>query len=533
MKLQASKTMAGLTIRLVVLISVLAATSCDPPRTESPPSVSDLIISWPPSLGQPGREPAYFPHERHAKKLQAEGCASCHPKAENGKLEGFLLKKSADCYAAEQCQQVYHDFCIGCHLKRGAEKKDAGPRDCGSCHRQRSWQTPPVIEMRYDYSLHQRHILALQKEISDPNEKPCQLCHHLYDEGKKRLYYRPGTESACSDCHLERDQGRNLSWRHAAHLDCLECHQRRLEKNQQAGPVDCAGCHQVEVRAKIKLLAEVPRLLRGQPDFLWMESRNKSTRLVPFDHQRHEVTSFFCTGCHHRALRPCGECHDPLGNLPQSGGVSLERALHQPESSLSCVGCHAEKAAGKMECRGCHSVAKPASKEACDACHRGPVPQKMAEASRVISKLPDSRRLLVPQSVFFPKLSLPPLPAETLLEFPADLVLDSGGTEFQATKFPHRKVVEKLYLPLAKDNLAVAFKRRPELFCSGCHHHQPEGQRPAACRTCHDNSGGQLTDRPTLIEAYHRQCLGCHQAMKLKQNCEDCHKKETGKESVK
>ncbi|MFH0813890.1 MAG: cytochrome c3 family protein, partial [Pseudomonadota bacterium] len=44
------------------------------------------------------------------------------------------------------------------------------------------------------------------------------------------------------------------------------------------------------------------------------------------------------------------------------------------------------------------------------------------------------------------------------------------------------------------------------------------------CGSCHKVSF-DLEDliKPRLLAVYHLECLGCHEKMKLKQGCTDCH----------
>ena len=496
---------------VLVVASLFLAGACGRQPEKHDYTVADVTIAWPVELGTPERPPAWFPHLVHEKALEKEGCKECHRYAEKTGKFTPALKAKLNRTDARELENGYHDFCTGCHRQRRDKGLKHGPDDCGACHVEQPAVVPHRMRMFFDYSLHQRHQEAAKKK--------CEKCHHLYDEKKKKLYYEKDKEVACFDCHLDRDQGTNPSWPNAAHTDCLNCHIDLKQKGEKKrGPVTCSGCHDEKERAKIKPLEKLERLFRKQKDRIWVQTKKTPANMVPFDHKAHEATTFFCTGCHHKALKPCGECHDIEGKGPNSGGIGLERAHHDPRSELSCLGCHLERAQAR-DCLGCHSLlGRHANEQTCKLCHSGPVPEKAQKEP--------------PPELFVEKPVPPQLPKESKEDFPKELVLDVGGNKYQKTKFPHLKVVKKLYELTVKDRLAVYFLPKIEAFCSGCHHRQPPSQRPAACRSCHQLRPGATGDRPGLKEAYHRQCLGCHRAMgNKKQGCTDCHKEE--KKAVK
>ncbi len=472
-------------------------------------TAATVVIEWPDQLGAPERPQAEFDHLKHAQALRAEGCAACHARQEKSNRFDPALKTRIECLKTSSCTEGWHELCAGCHLRRTAEKKLAGPVDCGACHRKLPPGALPRVEMTFDYSLHQRHADALQKELADPQRRACSVCHHAE---------KPGRETACFDCHRAGEMKKGYSWRQAAHIQCLDCHLKRLEKLEQSGPVDCQGCHDPRRQGEMKKIAAVPRLYRGQADRIWVQTEGTAAPMVPFDHRAHEPAAAFCTTCHHRALKPCGSCHDLEGAGEKSTGVSLVRAHHDPRSRISCIGCHLEQTR-RPECAGCHrQMAARVSPGTCSVCHSGPLPQD------------------APENPYEGLFAVPPfeLPPFSDSNFPERLVLDSGGNRFKATRFPHGRVVEKLFRGMEKSPRAIlarTFHGLPEVFCSGCHHHQPVGSRPASCRSCHGAAGEVFADRPALREAYHRQCLGCHQAMELEQGCEDCHQREPVKES--
>ncbi len=44
--------------------------------------------------------------------------------------------------------------------------------------------------------------------------------------------------------------------------------------------------------------------------------------------------------------------------------------------------------------------------------------------------------------------------------------------------------------------------------CLDCHHAMDEGERPTSCGECHEPEGQDPIKRS---EAFHQQCIGCHQ----------------------
>jgi len=75
---------------------------------------------------------------------------------------------------------------------------------------------------------------------------------------------------------------------------------------------------------------------------------------------------------------------------------------------------------------------------------------------------------------------------------------------------------------------------KAELYdCSVCHHLYEDGELVAdgmsvdqECSECHSVSGGS-SSRIELMDAYHRQCIGCHSKQKEGPlTCGECHVKE-------
>jgi hypothetical protein len=105
--------------------------------------------------------------------------------------------------------------------------------------------------------------------------------------------------------------------------------------------------------------------------------------------------------------------------------------------------------------------------------------------------------------------------------------------QYKPSKFPHRKIVRKLIGISNDSRMATRFHKNINSICQGCHHQSlPEAEaqkrKPPYCRNCHPLTFDvQNMNRPRLLAAYHRQCLGCHERMQLKQTgCKDCHEEK-------
>ncbi len=463
----------------------------------------NIVLAWPDSFDPRQRPPVEFPHAKHAGQPNQLGCNECHLTDANGGLNP-RLKYPLDISDSDAYTSDYHDLCIGCHQERLDEGKITGPVDCGQCH---SHKSPPVTrwtEMHLDYSLHYRHIKSMGNN--------CESCHHCYDEDQKRLYYKKGEENSCEDCHQDTDQGNTLSWKNAAHTQCVGCHLQRKEHEQKAGPSECAGCHDQQERAKIEKLEKVPRLDRKQPDRVWICNESASSGSVPFNHEVHEHLTSSCSTCHHHTMKSCDECHTPAGD-PSGGGITLYQAYHMPNSALSCVGCH-QKETSKAGCAGCHKqMEAPPGEHSCTICHSGPPADKVSGE---------------PPAELFNQVRLNDLPKASENAFPENIVLDIAGEEYKPARFPHLKMVEKLDRLARDSKLAARFHGSTNTLCSGCHHHMlPNQVQPSSCRSCHGNKPNPLLDIPDIKAAYHRQCLDCHQSMGIKKamGCTDCHEK--------
>ncbi len=459
-----------------------------------------IELRLPEAMGALRRPAVEFDHAKHSKALE-DDCQACHLVDDELGLIA-KLKRRDDGSDADELMELYHRECIGCHQ----EREDSGPVTCGECHVRQPAALSLRAPMKWDYSLHRRHVVA----VADRDDDSCEQCHHVHDDKTDKLEYRAGAEESCASCHGEADDGDNLSLRNAAHRNCINCHRQRADDKLETGPVNCEGCHDSTAQAGYERVDDPPRLLRAdpgrQPDQSWLSTPDGKSNLVAFDHAAHEARAPFCTSCHHDSLAACTDCHSLTGK-PEGDGITVAQAYHRASAAQSCVGCHATKTA-EPECAGCHSMlAKPPAEAACARCHNGP-PAGTAPAD------------------------MPPFPTEVVAtalpptsdDFPETVTIDGLAADYAASEFPHQKGVATLFAHINASPLATRFHGSTEALCSGCHHQSPIGVRPPPCRSCHTEEAEAGADKPGLRAAYHRQCISCHQQMAIKEvGCVDCH----------
>ncbi|RLB55886.1 MAG: hypothetical protein DRI34_09950 [Deltaproteobacteria bacterium] len=455
-----------------------------------------------PTYRQLERPAVFFAHPAHLQALGDKDCRRCHAVDDQGRfLPG--LKQLVGVKGRRAREQAYHRVCIDCHRQQARQKGKAAPVLCGQCHGAPPGRGPAWSAIRFDLSLHQRHLLAMDGK--------CERCHHVYDEKLKKLVWKKNTESACRDCHGRYRRPEKTSLADASHAACVGCHLRRLAGKRSAGPVDCLGCHTAGRRAGIKRLEKPPPLERGQAERMLICQEGAKTGAVFFEHRNHETRVAACHQCHHRTMNKCSTCHR-RSEADQGGGVTLERAYHDSRSAVSCVGCH-RRQAEEGDCRGCHfRLVQLPAQHSCPQCHQAPIqPPSRPQLAGTDYVGVAVRPLLGPLS-------------EDRQQLPERIEIKVLAAAYQPAVFPHLKIVKRLDEVVRRSSLASVFHGRVETLCSGCHHHQPLGARPAPCRSCHDNRGSRQQDRPSLYTAYHRQCVGCHQQLRLKQGCNDCHR---------
>jgi hypothetical protein len=513
------------------------------------------------------RAPVVFDHDTHTKVLlkdNPDNCALCHVVKEKDTLlvgsEALVFKfpkKNVDMNDKPAIMAAYHNECINCHKKMSSEGKKSGPEIgmCGKCHDRKaktskmSWSWKPI----FNYKDHAKHLETVKKlegsvdlniagkvqvvgDVKDAN-KNCMVCHHLYDEKLKKLYYKENTENSCSSCHKATTQKNVRSIADASHAACIGCHMKVgdviakerkksgrkhevKEQERKTGPIECKGCHGDRKSISLKDIALIPRLDRGQKDVMDLTSPEKPDaqqipgrvprmKVVPFNHKSHEPRVQFCNSCHHHSLEKCSSCHTLSGDTTKGGGISYEQAFHLMSAKDSCAGCH-QTSVTSQKCYGCHQWRQTSvlPQSSCPVCHQGPSLGKFPEAPQITLDLDKEK-------------------------FPEKVMIKGLEKEFKAVDFPHAKIANKLNLISNESSLARSFHaaRGQYTICFGCHHGLASGgnqpNKFPACATCHGTPFNPTNPgKLGTLGAYHRQCIGCHQAMNQKPlalECVKCH----------
>ncbi|MBM4146476.1 MAG: cytochrome c3 family protein [Nitrospira sp.] len=504
-------------------------------RVKEPPKIkpeNKIAIARTEIFGKLERPQVIFNHGKHEEAYKTEGCTACHPEKDGQVIFDFPMNlKKRD---KTSVMNAYHDACIECH-KKSAKKEKTGPVNCGDCHKE---QERDLIvkhpKAEFDFYVHDKHVKKLKEKLGKDD---CGLCHHSYDIEEEdealRLVYEPGTEESCYYCHdLEKKRGpelkaiqnaaaqKGLSMRRASHQQCLNCHLKYQDEylkkgDKEAVPTDCSKCH----TGKYKTVAElekVPRPDRDQKDKPFINIENSKMKGVTFDHKTHETYSRTCRSCHHETLNACNTCHSLTGK-PEGNGINIAAAYHHAFSEHSCAGCHNKKKEDK-KCAGCHHLI-PAmdletmnpKKETCAICHTGkkdqlPMPKPLSTAGLNQQKVKKEVEIKILEK------------------------------EFEPSKFPHMDIINELVKISNDSKMATYFHRNLQTLCEGCHHRsaaEAEAQKdtPPNCKNCHMTAyDRQNLNKTTLLSAYHRQCLGCHEKMELEKGrkCTECHKAKPG-----
>jgi hypothetical protein len=479
---------------------------------------SKLVIAHAEIFGKLERPSVLFDHGKHTEVYKKEGCKTCHPRdGEENLLFAYPFKIIGKDKKA--FMNAYHEKCIVCHQKSIAEKKKAGPVICGECHVKKSEQRKsafPVVV--FDFAFHDQHVRKFNNK--------CDPCHHSYDEEDKELVYEQGTEQSCSYCHDEKKQRgpslaaergaiekKGLTMRSVSHAQCVNCHLFYTDRGLKAGPLECAKCHTGKYKS-VRELADIRRPDRDQPKRSFITIEDGKMKGVPFNHEFHQKNTGTCRACHHETLNACKKCHGLTGR-PEGKWINVADAYHDVQSGMGCAGCHKTRKSGK-DCAGCHHhlldvdlQSKGPQKSICSVCHNG------KKEGDVTAK------------------SIAPAVLDTE-KVPENVTIKILEREYEPSEFPHRKIIQKLIIASNESKLATYFHRNMQTICDGCHHQsradaEVQKGKPPYCRNCHSITfDSRNINRPRLLAAYHRQCLGCHQKMGLKQTgCKDCHKEKT------
>jgi len=484
------------------------------------------------AFGELERPKVPFLHDAHADALDKEkkDCSECHPSEGNRLSPRFKRPLSSKDIGKSEFMDLYHSNCLGCHKERTGAGLIAGPvEECGHCHISR----PSIQSIRQpfglDKSLHYRHIKSLDSK--------CESCHHQYDEAQKALVYIKDTAESCRYCHgLEKVENR-MPMQLASHLACIDCHKKKKAQKSAAGPINCGGCHDPSKQKMIQSIAPVPRIERNQPDLIYIKKGSKDPYMnldtyldpkmarVPFDHNYHEEANESCRSCHHAELTSCNNCHTLAGS-EKGEGVTLEQAMHQSDSDKSCIGCHGQRIK-ETQCAGCHlflSENQPGKTGTCLKCHKGPSPDDLPPSA------------LSENTISATMVSLSPTTQpETFngTDIPEKVVIKALTDKYEMVTLPHLKMIDAIWQKIKKSRLAGRFHGQQDTLCQGCHHNSPVSKKPPRCGSCHGKPFNEKDPyKPGLMAAYHGQCMGCHNEMKIAKpasvDCTGCHAEKKG-----
>lgn len=259
-------------------------------------------------------------------------------------------------------------------------------------------------------------------------------------------------------------------------------------------------------------------------------------RPAVFNHLVHEKKVTDCQTCHHTGdMVACTTCHTVEGKVENGKTIPpLDRAMHaeniaprKENTPSSCVSCHNENLK-RRECAGCHSIVKPSRNEAyCATCHNvtpAMTPRQMQLGSE--GKLPaEENETLAAETV----LSRKPVPYIAPEDVPYRVSIDALSDKYEPSHFTHARHLSSLMKRMGDDKLAAAFHNNPATLCAACHHNSPLSATPPKCGSCHAKEiNPAAPGRPALKAAYHLQCMGCHDGMKVARpqntSCITCHK---------
>lgn len=516
----------------IIVVLLLVLTLCIEAKETSviPERRSDIItIDTLESFGSLERPKVVFLHDQHTEALEKSNkdCKTCHLSEKSSKHRLSLKFKRFKDTSKQEVMDIYHAECIGCHKEMSASIQNAGPIEiCGDCHKKDSKLIPSRLPIVFDKSLHFRHTEANKDEKT--NKGACGLCHHEYDEKAKKLVYTKEKEGSCSYCHMKETEENRMSIKLASHSSCIDCHKKTIAEEKITGPIKCSGCHDPKMKQDIEKVAVVPRIERKQPDIVLIRANNQKINKddqiprmnpVPFDHKAHEKYNDTCLVCHHASLDSCSKkCHTPAGSK-EGKYVNLESAMHQKGHEKSCMGCH-EINQREPNCAACHSLmTKDRKPEAsCQICHMEPL-RKNPHAAGLNEKLV-AEMLLKSRKATTGTYKDEDIPEKVIIKELAD--------KYEPVELPHRKIVKTLLYNIKDSKLAGYFHAEKGTVCQSCHHNSPLDKQPPHCGSCHGKPFDERNIlKPGIKGAYHQQCMGCHQVLKLEKpkstGCTDCH----------
>lgn len=502
-----------------------------------------------------------------------ENCIACHTdvKAE-GKRSGPLEAQCRDCHNTRKKDISAWNpisFDKSLHNRHETAKAIISPMgqdepNCTACHH------------GYDEK-------ADKLFYNKGEEESCRYCHKS-SEGTGQL---SGKSSGIYNGKYAERAGKKTitlekasSMRDASHNACVNCH--LVEMKNFAGPVNCNGCHDLAAQKKIEKLQDVPRLKRNQPDvvmiFGWDAAKMSAEETpgkelvkeetgneeiakekaakektakekiakekiaqkeivkvveqymnpVVFNHENHEKASKNCRSCHHDTLKSCKECHTVQGS-EEGGFVKLEKAMHDTLSNQSCIGCH-NRYKTSPDCAGCHAQMPQKtfaeSDNSCNTCHSVDI-KAMDMDFPAIDK---AAMNIVAEKMLLEKMDDYKTVADE--KIPDKITIGYLVDKYEASEFPHAKVIKAIKKRIAKSSMAKAFHTDAATLCMGCHHNSPATEKPQKCGSCHGKNDMMKGNdgRPGLKGAYHGQCITCHQKMNIETvaatDCNKCHREK-------
>ena len=465
-------------------------------------------------FGDLERPSVLFLHDKHTDAVEKSGgdCSTCHISENDRMSQKFMGWDEQDQRAA---MDNFHINCIGCHEETSAKNQASGPVTCADCHQKEPTVSSSRQAAGLDNSLHYRHSKAYDKK--------CETCH----TDCKTDTYKKGEETTCRHCHHNENsenqsEDKIVSLKNAVHESCMTCHRTNRTEKKETGPVKCAGCHGLEAQKSVKKVFPVPRMERQQPDILMLKTGDTELdqpgknrmEFVAFNHKAHENYNDTCRVCHHESMSACNTCHTVEGS-DKSRGVTLEQAMHKMDMNQSCIGCHETKK-HDTACAGCHgflSKNREQTDESCLMCHA-----KLPEGAGVDEA---AARAVIEQR---------PVQSTTYdaEDIPERIVIRELSDQYEPVDFPHRQIVNKIVMNIKDNKLAAYFHAEKGTLCQGCHHHSPATRRPTGCKNCHGKPFNEKDmNKPSIMGAYHIQCMACHTNMKIANNgCTDCHQEK-------
>ena len=86
-------------------------------------------------------------------------------------------------------------------------------------------------------------IFAHDEHNEKAELEECNVCHHVYKDGKK-IADESSEGQECSECHrLKANEDNSIPLMKAYHDMCKGCHQRTKAEGKKSGPLTCGECH--------------------------------------------------------------------------------------------------------------------------------------------------------------------------------------------------------------------------------------------------------------------------------------------------